>query len=145
MSGYLPLHEILHRECALRKLVTAILVALAVVAGTGTKSAQAQDGVVTFTFTNDAQFTAFVKMFSQDRAWIWPSATTHYILDDNQPKAARLACNIGEKICFGGSYRENDTPRWRGVGYRGNKPCTACCLTCGAPGDNVEHHWRLIE
>ena len=105
----------------------------------------AQDGVLTFTFTNDAPYTILMKMYSQDRNWVWPSGTTHYLLDDDQAKSARIACTVGEKVCFGGGYNESDSTRWWGVGYRGNKSCTNCCLICGPADANVEHHWRLIE
>src|SRR5262245_63921635 len=98
--------------------------------------AQAQ-GVVTFRFTNNAAYTIYVKMFAQSRSWVWPSASSHYILDDNSEKSARLSCIVGEKICFGGSYRTDDTPLYWGVGYRGNQACTGCCLICGTSGQDV--------
>jgi hypothetical protein len=134
-----------HGGDALRKFVTAFLFGLFVIVAAGAKPAQAQNGVATFTFTNNASNSILIKMHSQSRSWTWPSPTSHYTLDDTAPHSIRIACNVGEKVCYGGSYTENDTPKSWGVGFRGNKACTGCCLTCGAPGQNVNHHWRLTD
>jgi hypothetical protein len=129
----------------LRKLATTILLALLVVAGAGSEPVQAQQGVVTFRFTNNAAYTIYVKMFSHTRSWVWPSPTTHFILDDRTERSARLTCRVGEKICFGGSYTANDTPIYWGVGYRGTRGCEGCCLRCGTFEADVWHAWDLVE
>src|SRR5262249_10933260 len=128
------------RRATLR-IIIAIFLGFLVAIAADAKSAQAQDGVITFTFTNDSSHIIFMKMFSQNRRWIWPDGSSHYVLDDNQPKSARLACNVGEKICFGGAWTANDRPVYWGVGYRGNKECQGCCLICGTEEDNGQHAW----
>jgi hypothetical protein len=129
----------------LRKLAAAIVLALLVVIGTGSAPVRAQEGVVTFRLTNNAAYTIYVKMFSQTRSWVWPSANTSYILDDRTERSARLSCRVGEKICFGGSYRADDTPIYWGVGFGGTKACADCCLRCGTLAADVWHAWDLVE
>jgi hypothetical protein len=129
----------------LRKLATAVVLALLVVLGSGGAPVRAQDGVVSFRFTNNAAYTVYVKMFAQSRSWVWPSGSTSYILDDRTERTARLSCRVGEKICFGASYRGDDTPIFWGVGLRGTRPCTDCCLRCGTFAADVWHAWDLVE
>jgi hypothetical protein len=76
---------------------------------------------------------------------VWPGPTSHWNLRDNADHAFPIFCNRGEKICFGGSYTENDQPRWWGVGFRGNKQCRGCCLICGSLDRPSEHFWELVE
>src|SRR5262249_8526804 len=96
---------------ALRKLAAAILIGLLFAVGAGTGSGLAQ-GVVTFKVTNKSPYIIMMKMFSQTRSgWVWPSQTTHFTLNDSTERAARLACEVGEKVCFGASYSPDDTPR----------------------------------
>jgi len=131
----------------LRKFAAAILIGLlfAAGAGAGTRSALAQ-GVVTFNVTNHAPYIIMLKMFSQTRrGWVWPSPTTHFILSDSTERAARLACEVGEKICFGASYSPDDTPRHWGVGIKGDKVCTDCCLICGPLDQDVSASFSLVE
>lgn len=99
-------------------------------------------GEVTFKMTNKARYAIIIKFFSQNRHWVWPGPTTHYILDDDAEHDFPLACRNGEKICFGGSYNSNDRPRYWGLGLHGDKGCKNCCLTCA---DNVWHGWVLSE
>jgi hypothetical protein len=130
----------------LRKLATAILFALFLTVGIGTDPAPAQDGVVTFKFTNLARNTIFMKMFSEDRrGYQWPGPNRHYILDDRLQRDARLSCLVGEKICYGGGYNTSDSSRFWGVGYRGNKGCEGCCLICGTYGQEVFSAWDLVD
>ena len=105
----------------------------------------AQNGVVTFKFVNEARYIIYLKFFAQNRSWVWPSDNMHYLADDSTERAARLACNVGEKICFGGAYRPDGTGTYWGLGYRGNQSCTNCCLICGTMNDDVSHTWRLTE
>ena len=118
----------------LRKLLSAILFSL-LLAGASTPS---QAGDATFKLTNNAPFSVMVKFFSQTRHWEWPSTTSHWSLGDNGQHSFRLGCQDGEKICYGGSYSADDKTHW-GVGFKGDKPCHDCCLTCGS---NVSHSWN---
>jgi hypothetical protein len=119
------------------KLLAVFAFGLLVIAGASTQSAQS--GGATFKLTDKAAYSIMVKFFSQNRNWVWPSATSHWTLSDNGQHSFRLACNDGEKICFGGSYTSDDRTYW-GVGFQGNKGCQGCCLTCG---NNVWHAWNL--
>jgi hypothetical protein len=121
------------------KLLAAISLGLLLIVGAGGGSAQSGDA--TFRLTNNATFIIMIKFFSQNRNWVWPSATTHWPLDDNAQHSFRLACQDGEKICYGGSYTTDDQTYW-GVGFNGDKGCSNCCLTCGS---NVSHSWNLTE
>jgi hypothetical protein len=84
----------------LRKLITSLLFGIVLVATAGTQQVQAQ--VVTYCFTNSANYIIYVRMFSQNRSWHWP-ATGGWVLNDRQEHCIRLACNVGEYICVGGS------------------------------------------
>ena len=129
----------------MRKLAAAIIAGLLFAAGTGTGSAQTP-GVVTFKVTNGAPYIVMMKMFSQTRkGWVWPNPTTHFVLNDSTERAARLACEVGENICFGASYNPDDTPRYWGVGVKGDKSCTGCCLICGTLDQDVSASWSLLE
>jgi hypothetical protein len=99
----------------------------------------AQSGDATFKLTDRAPFSIIVKFFSQNRNWVWPGPTSHWTLGDNAQHAFRLACQDGEKICYGASYTADDQTYW-GVGFKGDKGCQNCCLTCG---NEVSHAWNL--
>ena len=123
----------------MRKFLTAIFFGLLLIVGPGTESAQSGDA--TFKMTNKARFNIMIKFFSQTRKWEWPSATSHWNLNDTAQHNFRLGCQDGEKICYGGSFTADDKTHW-GVGFKGDKGCTGCCLTCG---NNVSHSWNLTE
>ena len=129
----------------MRKLATAVLWVFVLVLFLDAKDAQAQNGVVTFKFTNNANYTIYMKMYSQNRNHVWPDVSTHFILDDNQERIARLACQVGENICYGGGYSTDGTGTYWGTGYQGNKGCRGCCLTCGTAGQDVWHSWSLTD
>jgi hypothetical protein len=127
------------REATLGKLFTSIFVSLVLIVGAGTGSARSGDA--TFKLTNNAKFSIMVKFFSQNRNWSWPGPTSHWTLSDNGEHDFHLACQDGEKICYGGSYTADDATYW-GVGFNGNKGCQDCCLTCG---NNPTHSWNLTD
>ena len=129
----------------MRKLAAAFVLGLVLVVGAGTAPAPAQNGVATFTFTNNAAHTIFIKIYGPGRRWVWPGPNRHFVLDDRTPRDARIACRVGEKVCYGGSYTANDRPRYWGVGYTGTRGCQGCCLTCGTASQNVSYHWSLTE
>jgi hypothetical protein len=104
-------------------------------------SALAQNGSVTFRITNKATYTIYLKMYSENRSWVWPGGTNHWTLDDNAEHAFTLTCNVGEKVCYGGGYSQDGKGTYWGVGFLNNHGCTACCLTCGA--NNPTHGWSL--
>jgi ferredoxin-like protein FixX len=113
--------------------------AAAMIAAAG--ATPAQSGDATFKLTNNARFTIMVKVFSQSRNWEWPSTTKHWPLDDSAQHSLRISCQDGEKVCYGGAFSSDDKTHW-GVGFKGNKSCGNCCLTCGS---NVSHAWKLND
>ena len=121
----------------MRNLFSGIVCAAFLLAG----GAPASSGDATFTLANKARFNVMVKVFSQSRHWEWPSTTRHWNLDDDAQHALRISCQDGEKVCYGGSFTADDKTHW-GVGFKGDKPCSGCCLTCGS---NVSHAWNLTE
>jgi hypothetical protein len=121
----------------LRKLLTAIFFALLLIVGAGIKPAYSGDA--TFKLTNSTPTSIMVKFFAHSRNWQWPSTTNHWNLNDSAEHDFRLGCQDGEQICWGGSYTADDNTHW-GVGFKGDKGCQGCCLTCG---NNVSHSWNL--
>lgn len=121
----------------MRKLFATVSLGLLLITGAG--AGPARSGDVTFKLTDQSSYSIIVKFFSQTRTWSWPTATTHWTLADTGEHAFHLACQNGEKICYGGAFDANDKTYW-GVGFKGDRPCTDCCLTCGS---NVSHAWNL--
>jgi hypothetical protein len=120
----------------MRIFLTAVSLALLLSVGAGVKSARSENA--TFELTNSAPHIIHVKLFSQSRrGWQWPSSKSNWILnDDKQHTLTAGNCQPGEKICFGGSYKDKSS-HW-GVGLDGNRHCAHCCITCGA-----SHAWNL--
>ena len=123
-------------EVAMRIFLTAVSLALLVSVGAGVNSARSEDA--SFKLTNSAPNIIHVKLFSQSRrGWQWPSSKRHWILDDGKQHTLTAGnCQPGEKICYGGSYKNNRT-HW-GVGLDGTRSCAHCCIVCGA-----SHAWNL--
>jgi hypothetical protein len=122
----------------MRKFLATMLCGFFLIVAGGTGPAQCGDE--TFKLTNNARFTIMVKFFSQNRNWVWPGPTQHWTLSDNAQHDFKLGCQDGEKICFGGAYTADDRTYW-GVGFKGDKPCQGCCLTCS----NGWHAWTLND
>ena len=94
--------------------------------------AQAHAETMDFHLKNSTGKAIQVRLFSQTRAWQWPSATTAY--DQNNKKTASypITCNPGEKVCYGAWPTKKPTSWGWGVGPSGKMTCAACCYTCGA-------------
>ena len=122
----------------MRRLATIICFGLLLIFEVGANPAQS--GEATFKMTSTARFNVMVKVFSQSRAWQWPTSTTHWNLNDSAEHDFRIGCQDGEKVCYGGAYTADDATYW-GVGFKGDRSCRDCCLTCG----NASHSWTLNE
>jgi hypothetical protein len=72
-----------------------------------------------------------VVFYSKSRSVQWPPGGQVYVLRDSQFHDHDLACNAGEKICYGAWVR-NTASSWWGVGRGGNQACQNCCRTCGS-------------
>lgn len=121
------------------KLVTMISFGLLLVSAAA--AGPARSGDATFKMTSNARFNVMVKVFSPSRKWQWPSHTTHWNLSDTAQHDLKIACQDGEKVCYGGAYAADNATYW-GVGFKGDKHCQDCCLTCGS---NVSHSWSLFD
>ena len=127
------------------RLLTLIVAILIAAVAADTRSAAAQNGVVTFKFTNSASYIIYMRMFSQDRSWAWPGGDRGYVLDDRNQHSFALQCVVGEKICYGGSYRGGDSQAYWGLGIEGTRGCTSCCLRCGTPVEDIWSSWNLTD
>src|ERR1700685_3404884 len=43
----------------------------------------------------------YLEFYSQNRSYVWPGGTESWVLKDSNFHSFNLACNTGEKICFG--------------------------------------------
>jgi hypothetical protein len=123
----------------LRKLAIVVLLALVGFVSIGTQRAQAQ--VVNFCFENHAPYIIYVRMFSKSRNAVWPPSGG-WVLDDRARHCVRLACIVGEKICFGAF--DGAGRNW-GVGYNNTLGCPNCCGTCGTVGNDWTYNWALED
>lgn len=69
-----------------------------------------------------------IKLYSQNRDFVWPSRTTVWPLTNQNPMTLTIQCSPGEKICYGGM-APGTTSTW-GAGANGKANCTACCYIC---------------
>ncbi|MCF3640762.1 hypothetical protein LXM94_12370 [Rhizobium sp. TRM95111] len=108
------------------------VICLAAVAGTAA-GAQASD--VTFVMRNNHPNAVEVELYSQDRDHVWPGNGEIYYLDDGEAKEMSLACEEGEKICYG-AWVSGDKGTYWGTGPNNADACDDCCYTC--TGGNTE-------
>lgn len=70
------------------------------------------------------------RLFSKNRAWVWPNAWVWYRAPANGwTYYTRVTCRTGERICLGGFSPSRPYLSW-GVGPNNNRPCWNCCFTC---------------
>ncbi len=93
----------------------------------GVSAASAAD--VTFQMMNSHPNAVEVELYSQDRDYVWPGNNQVYLLDDGETKQIPLACDQGEKICYGAWVSGDKTTYW-GTGPENAETCTDCCYTC---------------
>lgn len=109
-----------------RGALLALGVALALVSPT--TSVQAQE--ITFEITNDYGRDIQIEFYSQNRRHAWPGGNKAYNINRGDTQSYRLACQRGEKICYGGWVKGDSRTYW-GVGLNGKYSCDACCQICG--------------
>jgi hypothetical protein len=93
--------------------------------------APAHAETLTFHLNNATGKSLQVRLFSQTRAWQWPSATSSYVLKKKKTGSYPITCNAGEQVCYGAWPTKKPTSWGWGVGP-GTMKCTACCYMCGA-------------
>lgn len=116
----------------IRQRVTLLALSAALAFG-GASAAFAAD--VTFEMKNSHPNAVEVELYSQDRDHVWPGNNQVYLLDDGETKQIPLACDQGEKICYGAWISGDKTTYW-GTGPDNAETCTDCCYTC--TGGNTE-------
>jgi hypothetical protein len=91
------------------------------------------DDELTFTFINRDPKRVQIKLYSQSRNRVWPSASETYFINGNDTdrKTIKLSCQPHEKICYG-AWRGNDEGAYWGVGNDDRHSCEQCCTTCGS-------------
>lgn len=99
--------------------------------------AKAKNSTFTFYNRNSSGQEIDFKFFSKTRNWVWPGATTYWIIPpDRKQYVVKLICQRGEKVCFGAWWKANPNHYW-GVGQGGNKGCSSCCYICQGGWDAV--------
>ena len=77
------------------------------------------------------KFAVDVAFYSQNRKVAWPGNGQVWTIRDYKVHTFSLNCIAGEKICYGGWVRGDDSRYWGG-GHHNKHACTSCCYTCGA-------------
>lgn len=89
----------------------------------------AMAGELTWHFRSEHQYAVSLEFYSQDRRHVWPGSDEVYVIRDYDEHEYSLACNSGEKICYGAWVRNETTSYW-GSGYNGRESCDSCCFRC---------------
>ncbi len=92
-------------------------------------AAPASASDVTFVMRNGHPNALRVELYSQDRDHVWPGEGQDYYLDDGETKEMSLACEEGERICYG-AWIDGDENTYWGVGPNNQQDCEGCCYTC---------------
>jgi hypothetical protein len=85
---------------------------------------------ITFKINNDYDKDIQIEFYSQNRSHAWPGGNKAYNLEASDSNSYKLACQQGEKICYGAWVKGNSSTYW-GVGLNGKYSCDACCQVCG--------------
>jgi hypothetical protein len=90
---------------------------------------------IVFRVRSSYQYNMQLAFYSQNRQHVWPGYDRAYELNDYDTHAFQLACEEGERICYGAWPKGRSSPYW-GVGYGGQQGCKSCCWVCGQnPGE----------
>ncbi len=79
-----------------------------------------------------------LELFSRDRDTVWPGGDKVFLIDPRARKSVPIACNQGERLCWGAWVNGNDRLS-AGVGPDNDQPCDTCCFIC------VEHSTETID
>ena len=87
---------------------------------------------VTFEVQNNDGYDLHIEFASQTRKGrYWPGGDKVWRLPAHETRSFTLACNPGEKICYG-AWRIVEQSRHWGGGYDVAEACSSCCFTCGS-------------
>lgn len=111
------------------KFVTvAAAIAVCVIPLFGMQSAEAQSSL-TFRFRNEHRSVVNYELYANARRHVWPGGGQVYTLTDSATHQTKIACNAGEKVCYGAWIKNSRRKQW-GAGSGGKSGCKQCCYTC---------------
>lgn len=111
------------------KFVKALVITLAVVFLMAGETARADDSDLTFYVQSYHPNVVDVEFYSQRYDRAWPGGGQVYSLKDSEVHEFTLACESGEKICYGAWVRGTESKEW-GVGLDDQYNCDRCCYRC---------------
>jgi hypothetical protein len=92
-------------------------------------TAPAQADSMTWQLRSYSRYTVDVKLFSQNRRNVWPSASSSWQIRDYGVHKFAIRCVAGERICFGAAIEGSGSSVW-GQGLSGKRACENCCYRC---------------
>jgi hypothetical protein len=101
-----------------------------------------QRGELTWNMTNACSKTTDVRFFDRVLQREWPGNSNVYVIEPGRQFSQKLACTVGQKICYGAAPRTGGTGVW-GVGLNDREACENCCAICGEADSNREKSVRL--
>ena len=107
-------------------LKTALAATLAVLSLTAPVKADTLE----WTVRSDYPHVVSLEFYSQTYNRAWPGDGRVHVIDDYNVHSYVLACETGEKICYGAWVRGIPDKYW-GVGYNDTQGCADCCYSCG--------------
>jgi hypothetical protein len=92
-----------------------------------TEEKRRQIPAVTFRLkSNHPNSVAYAFYSAVNRSRVWPGG----VLTDSDVHTERLSCEPGESVCYGAWVQGAFPGPFWGVGPKGKKPCSNCCVTC---------------
>lgn len=112
----------------MRSILTSAGLALAWLA-TWAAPAAAQELTMTFRIQSLHPNRVQISFYAQSRNVEWPGGGEAFVLGDSEVHEMPLACQNGERICYGAWLVGDTNTRW-GVGVTGREGCRDCCYVC---------------
>jgi hypothetical protein len=113
-----------------RGLVTAIVTGVVCLVGFVGVAYSYGDTVMSWTFSNESGYMAQLEFSVDGGRHVWPGGGEAFNMPAGETKTTTLNCFQGQKICYGGWVRGNDSRYW-GVGNNFSHNCKGCCFVCG--------------
>jgi hypothetical protein len=111
----------------MKLLTAAAAIAVCALQIVAAQTADAQS--LTWRFRNDHRNVVNYELYANARRHVWPGGGQVYTLTDSGAHQTKIACNVGEKVCYGAWVKNSRRKEW-GAGYGGKGGCKQCCYTC---------------
>ncbi len=85
---------------------------------------------LTLQFTDSCTNNVELKFYDQTNGDVWPSGSTHWVLNDGNTLSQTVSCQTGDNICFGAAVNGDNSQGYWGAGFGGQLGCTGCCYSC---------------